>query len=212
MPSSLSAARRNAFGNNYGPIDGRVQRKTMMGGASQGPISRRPTRSEAMEMEAEAALDVERQKGIARARAEQRTVSAPVGESAKPKGIERARDEARSVNAPVTGSAKQKGQLIPGHSPGSSMWVKDGDPRLAKPMDKSAVPSRSATPNVKPATGQDGAKRVDDLIRKALPPAMKPKPKSGGMINGRPADMVLAEARRRQFRLRPPSGIAGARG
>lgn len=182
MPSSLSAARRNAFGNNYGPIDGRVQRKTMMGGRDQGPISRRPTRSEAMV------------------------------ESARQKGIERARDEARSVNAPVTGSAKQKGQLIPGHSPGSSMWVKDGDPRLAKPMDKSAVPSRSATPNVKPATGQDGAKRVDDLIRKALPPAMKPKPKSGGMINGRPADMVLAEARRRQFRLRPPSGIAGARG
>ena len=167
--NSLASARRS-YGNQpmaaggYGRktgarIDGRVQRKTMMGGRDQGPISLRPNRSEAMELEAEAAMNAERQKGIARARAESKQVSAPVGDSAKPKG-----------------------QLIPGSAPGSSMWVKNDSPLLKKKSTSAPPPGTTqGTVNGKvvfrapqktgiglldAATGADGGAMLREARRK----------------------------------------------
>ncbi len=156
-------------------IDGRVQRKTMMGGRDQGPISLRPNRSEAMALEAEAAMNAERQKGIARARAESKQVSAPVGDSAKPKG--------QQVSAPVGDSAKPKGQLIPSSAPGSSIWVKNDSPLLKKTTPVSApppgttrgtvngkevsrAPQKTGIGLVDAATGADGGAMLREARRK----------------------------------------------
>jgi len=150
MPSNLAQARRNYYGGNTNNaaaemdsgtlyynadgsktgarIDGRVKRKTMMGGRSQGPISSRPNRSEAMEQEAEAQMEASRQKGEARARAQ-----------------EQAAKGSRSGNGydvPVGGAAKPAGYWKEGRSAGSQVYV-PGSPPAAATADKS---SQDTTP------------------------------------------------------------------
>ena len=179
-PSSLASARRQYGTNNVMPmspggqfydgygrktgarIDGRVQRKTMMGGRSQGPLSSRPNRSESMAMEAEAALEAERQKGIARAQAEARQTSAPAGPAASP---------------------KPAGQLIPGHSPGSSMWVKNDSPLLKK-----------TTPTAPPTGTTQGTVNGKDVSRAPQPTGISLLDAATGADGG----AMLREARRKK--------------
>lgn len=138
MPTNLAQARRNYYGGNTNNaaaemdsgtmyynangsrtgarIDGRVKRKTMMGGASQGPISSRLNRSETMEKEAEAEMDRRRQKGIARAQAEAQSTN-----GARPAGT----------------ASKPAGYWKEGRSAGSQEWV-PGSPPTAATADKSA--------------------------------------------------------------------------
>jgi hypothetical protein len=157
MQTNLAQARRNYYGgthNNGGGgsdsdtlyynadgsrtgarIDGRVKRKTMMGGASQGPISSRLNRSEMMAQEAAAEMDAARRRGEARAQATQ---------AAKGASVANATTSDQGAAAPVGGGGNQAtGKLIPGTAPGSSIWVKNGDPRLKKPDGSSSDASNS---------------------------------------------------------------------
>lgn len=169
MPSNLAQARRNYYGGNNmnngaaqmdsgtmyynangsrtgARIDGRVKRKTMMGGASQGPISTRPNRSEAMEQEAEAQMEASRQKGEARARAQ-----------------EQAAKGSRSGNGydvPVGGAAKPEGYWKDGRSAGSQVYV-PGSPPATATADKSAqasTPEQLALIAARKKKGEEGMK------------------------------------------------------
>jgi len=144
----------NANGSRTGArIDGSVKRKTMMGGASQGPISARPNRSEMMEKEAEAQMEASRQKGEARARAQER---ARRTSGQRPDN---------GVDVTPGTAAKPAGMLIPGSAPGSSIWVRNNDPRL-KPLgtataDKSAqasTPEQLALIAARKKKGEEGMK------------------------------------------------------
>lgn len=185
MATNLAQARRNYYGGNTNNaaaqmdsgtefyhangsrtgarIDGRVKRKTMMGGASQGPISGRLNRSETMEQEAEAIRAQRIAKGEARARAQAAQTSRP----------------GNGVDVPVGGAGNQpSGRLIPGTTPGSSIWVKNGDPRLKKPESGSseatalggraliaARRSRQAGINLKARQDRNFSKRRADMER-----------------------------------------------
>ena len=146
MPSNLAQARRNYYGGNTNNaaaemdsgtmyynangsrtgarIDGRVKRKTMMGGASQGPISMRANRSETMEKEAEAEMDRRRQKGIARAQAE-------AAQTARP---------ANGYDVPVGGAGKPEGYWKDGRSAGSRVYVSGSPPATADTSAKATTP------------------------------------------------------------------------
>lgn len=147
MQTNLAQARRNYYGGGGADdaprIDGRVKRKTMMGGANQGPISMRLNRSETMENEAEAIRAQRIAKGEARARAQAAQTSRP----------------GNGYDVPVSGAAKPSGMLIPGSAPGSSIWVKNDDPRLKKPTSNTAKPSTPeelAIIAARKKKGQDG--------------------------------------------------------
>lgn len=125
----------NANGSRSGArINGAVRRKTMMGGSSSGPISMRANRSESMEQEADAAMERDHRRGILRARQERNETAQYVHGSRPNNGVDVA----------VGGASNQpSGRLIPGTTPGSSIWVKNGDPRLKVPESGS---SEASTP------------------------------------------------------------------
>lgn len=119
----------NANGSRTGErIDGRVKRKTMMGGASQGPISSRPNRSEMMEKEAEMQMEQARQKGEARAR-EQAT------NGARPDN---------GVNVTVGGASKPSGYWKDGRSAGSLVYVSGNPPATGTTSANAATPGQKA--------------------------------------------------------------------
>lgn len=120
----------NANGSRSGArINGAVRRKTMMGGSTSGPISMRANRSESMEQEADAAKERDYRRGVERARWERNETAKAVHGSRAGNGYD----------VPAGGVGNQPaGRLIPGSAPGSSIWVKNGDPRLKKPESGSS--------------------------------------------------------------------------
>lgn len=85
-------------------------------------------------------------------------------------------DEAGNITAPPPAAIKPGGKLIPGHSPGSSIWQPDS------PASQSGQPGQSSPPT-------------------ALPPTLKrptaPRP-TGGLIDGKPAAQALSDLKTAQ--------------
>lgn len=225
MATNLAQARRNYYGDNTNNgaagmdsgalyynangsrtgarIDGRVKRKTMMGGASQGPISMRPNRSEAMEQEAEAAMERQRQRGVARAQA---------ANGSRP-------DNGVDV-MPGSTSNQPTGRLIPGSAPGSSIWVKNGDPRLKVPESggsSASTPgqkallaarrSRGAQMNLKAAQDRNFSRRRADIERNPeqyAPSQVKRWSSFGDSKNKQPGMADTREESRKRGDLNPP--------
>lgn len=200
MPSNLAQARRNYYGGNNtnngaaqmdsgtefynangsrtgNRIDGRVKRKTMMGGGSQGPISSRPNRSEAMEQEAEAEMERRRQKGEARARAKEQAAKGSLS--------------GNGYDVPVGGGGNQPtGMLIPGTTPGSSIWVKNDDPRLKKPKATNTS-AQASTPEqlaLIAARKKKGAEGMKFSRRRAAIERSVAQSTGGGQMNWRRPD------------------------
>ena len=164
MPSNLAQARRNYYGGNTNNaaaemdsgtmyynangsrtgarIDGRVKRKTMMGGASQGPISMRANRSETMEKEAEAEMDRRRQKGIARAQAEAAQTARPAN--------------GYGWHVPVGGAGKPAGYWKDGRSAGSQEYVPGSPPAPADKSAQDTTPGQLALIAARKKKGQEG--------------------------------------------------------
>ncbi len=148
MPTNLAQARRNYYGGNNNNaaaqmdsgtlyynangsrtgqrIDGRVKRKTMMGGGSQGPISARPNRSEMMEKEAEAQMEQSRQRGEARAQAQ-----AQRAQASRP---------ANGYDVPVGGASKPAGYWKDGRSAGSQVYVPGSPPAAGEKSSQDTPP------------------------------------------------------------------------
>lgn len=164
MATNLAQARRNYYGGNTNPaaagmdsgtlyynadgsrtgarIDGRVKRKTMMGGVSQGPISARPNRSEMMEKEAEAQMEQSRQKGEARAQAQAAQASRP----------------ANGYDVPVGGASKPAGYWKDGRSAGSRVYVSGSPPAPADSSAQASTPEQQALIAARKKKGQEGVK------------------------------------------------------
>lgn len=118
----------NANGSRTGArIDGRVKRRTMMGGASQGPISTRLNRSEMMEKEAEAEMEKERRKGVERARA--------VGGDSSGNG----------VDVTPGSTTKRFGYWKEGRSAGSQVYVPGSPPTGAGASGQTSKPPVGTT-------------------------------------------------------------------
>ena len=167
MATNLAQARRNYYGgNNTNPtsavmdsgtlyydgngnrtgvrIDGRVKRKTMMGGGNQGPISSRLNRSETMEKEAEAQMEASRQRGEARARAQAQAAS-----GSRP---------ANGYDVPVGGAAKPAGYWKDGRSAGSLVYVSGGPPATADTSAQASTPEQLALIAARKKKGEEGMK------------------------------------------------------
>jgi len=158
----------NADGSKTGArIDGRVKRKTMMGGASQGPISSRPNRSESMEMEAEAQMEQQRQKGEARARA---------ANNSRP---------ANGVDVAVGGASKPSGYWKDGRSSGSRVYISGSPPATADTSAQTSTPEQTALLAARKKKGQDG---VQFSRRRAAMERSVAQSTGGGQMNWRRPD------------------------
>jgi hypothetical protein len=176
MQTNLAQARRNYYGdtNNSGGagsdsgtlfynadgsrtgerIDGRVKRKTMMGGASQGPISSRLNRSEMMAQEAAAEMDAARRKGEARAQATQAAKGAPAANGPISN---------QGAAAPVGAAAKPEGYWKDGRSAGSQVYVSGSPPPSA---DSSSSDASNSGPTAMMTARMVKARRDRALGRK----------------------------------------------
>lgn len=118
----------NANGSRTGArIDGRVKRRTMMGGATQGPISTRLNRSEMMEKEAEAEMEKRRQRGVARAQAASGASSG------------------NGVDVPTGSTTKRLGYWKDGRSAGSQVWEPGSPPTTTGSAGQTSTPPAGTT-------------------------------------------------------------------